>query len=207
MEPIPKQRLRGRKIVDEHHGAPAIPAKVKAQRRPLPVDPALARIAGIEHPFAKAQAAEDRSRGFFAHDVAVGLPPAPDGFLDRQGEPFRGRTEKVVARGDQLVSAEGLKPTPLIGRRIDLSRCRGLVNGAHGQASGERQDKTVRAHQDHFQKVLRRGLPRSTLTILLCFLPLPSRYGLRALAYALSPGVRDWKSSPPLRRVPVSRAS
>src|SRR5215203_5981322 len=55
VKPIPKQRLRGRKIVDQHHGAPAIPAEVKAQRRPLPVDPALARVAGLEHPFAKAQ--------------------------------------------------------------------------------------------------------------------------------------------------------
>src|SRR5215217_6657278 len=66
VKPIPKQRLCGGEIVDEHHGAPAIPAEVKAQRRPLPVDPALARVAGVEHPFTKAQAAEDRGRGLLA---------------------------------------------------------------------------------------------------------------------------------------------
>src|SRR3954467_5192104 len=88
VEPITKQRLGRGQIVDEHHRAPAIPAEVKAQRRPLPVDPALARVAGEEHAFPIAQATKDRGRVLLAHDVAVGLPPAPDGFLDRQREPF-----------------------------------------------------------------------------------------------------------------------
>src|SRR5215213_4380560 len=78
VKPISKERLCGGKVVHEHHRAPAIPAEVKAQRRPLPVDPALACIAGVEHPFTKAQATKDRCRGFLAHDVAVRFTPAAD---------------------------------------------------------------------------------------------------------------------------------
>ncbi|MFL5285630.1 MAG: L,D-transpeptidase family protein [Rhodopila sp.] len=51
---------------------------------------------------------------------------------------------------------------------MDLSRCRGLVTGAHGEASGERQDKTVRAHHALFRKLLKHSLPRSALIMLLC---------------------------------------
>ena len=52
----------------------------------------------------------------------------------------------MVARGDQLCPAKALKSTALISSSIDLSRCRGLTNRAHGQGSGERQDNTVGAH-------------------------------------------------------------
>jgi hypothetical protein len=32
-------RVGGRKIVDEHHGARAVAAKIETERGPLPVDP------------------------------------------------------------------------------------------------------------------------------------------------------------------------
>ena len=52
----------------------------------------------------------------------------------------------MVARRDQLFSAEALRPAELISSSIDLSRSRWLVNRDHGQGSRERQDNTVGAH-------------------------------------------------------------
>src|SRR3954470_20668556 len=50
----------------------------------------------------------------------------------------------MVARRDQLVRTEALRPAELVSS-IDLSCSHGLVHGAHGEGGGESQDKT-RAH-------------------------------------------------------------
>jgi len=43
-------RVGDRKIVDEHHGARAVAAKIETERGPLPVDPTVAGILGVQHP-------------------------------------------------------------------------------------------------------------------------------------------------------------
>jgi len=42
-------RVGGRKIVDEHHGARAVAAKIETERGPLPVDLTVAGIRGVQH--------------------------------------------------------------------------------------------------------------------------------------------------------------
>ena len=76
--------------------APSPPA-VEAERRPLPVDPQVAGVLGVERAFAVAQPADEGAAGFLAEDVAVRQAPLADGLLDHLREPARHAAEKAVA--------------------------------------------------------------------------------------------------------------
>ncbi|SOR30787.1 protein of unknown function [Methylorubrum extorquens] len=99
----------GGQVVDEHHGARAVAADIEAERRPLPVDPALPGIAGIERALAEAQAADDGAGRLLSQDVAVGLAPAPGRLLDGEREAAGHAAEEAVPILDHLGGAERVR--------------------------------------------------------------------------------------------------
>src|SRR5262252_8338809 len=102
-------RVGGRKIVDEHHGARAIAAKIKTERGPLPVDPTVAGILGVQHALPVTQTGDPGTAGLLPQDISVGQAPLAACFFDDLSEPVRDRTEKPVPCVNDLV--RGVLPT------------------------------------------------------------------------------------------------
>src|SRR5882724_6609787 len=124
-------------IVDKRHGTRAVAAPVEADRRPLPVDPQIAGILGIERAFAVSQSGDKGARTFLAKDIAVRQAPLADRALDHRGQAARYIAEKPVSGADQFVRSEGVAAGLVLRRR----RLRGLLGGSgHGPAQqrGER---------------------------------------------------------------------
>src|SRR6516162_9071552 len=65
-------RVGGRQVVDQHHRARAFAAEVEAERRPLPKDPEVAGVLGVEDAFAVTQPGDHGAAGFLPQDVTVG---------------------------------------------------------------------------------------------------------------------------------------
>src|SRR5262245_60080465 len=75
-----------RQVVDQHHGAVALGAEIDAEGRPLPVNPVLAGVFGVEHALAIAHAADYRPAALLADDVAIGETVARHCPFDDAGE-------------------------------------------------------------------------------------------------------------------------
>src|SRR5258705_4941787 len=96
------------KIIDKRHGPRAAAARVEADRRPLPIDPQIAGVLGIERAFAVSQSGDKRARTFLAKDIAVRQAPLADRAFDDRGEAARYIAEKPVSGADQLVRSVGV---------------------------------------------------------------------------------------------------
>src|SRR5262249_5322372 len=96
-------RVGGRKIVDEHHGAHAVAAKIETERGPLPVDPTVTGILGVQHAVPVTQTGDPGAAGLLPQDISVGQAPLAARFFDDLSEPPPDRTEKPVTCVNDLV--------------------------------------------------------------------------------------------------------
>src|SRR6516162_789475 len=96
-------RVGGRKIVNEHHGARAVAAKIETERGPLPVNPTVAGILGVQHPLPVTQTGDPGAAGLLPQDISVGQAPFAARFFYDLSEPVRDRTEKPVPCVNDLV--------------------------------------------------------------------------------------------------------
>src|ERR1700733_11949861 len=96
-------RVGGRQVVDQRHGARAVAAPVEADRWPLPVDPQVAGVLGVKRSLAVAEPRDKRARTFFAEDVAVLQAPLADRAFDHRSQTARDIAEELVAGTDQFI--------------------------------------------------------------------------------------------------------
>ena len=132
------------KVVDQRHGARAVAAPVEADRRPLPVDPQVAGILGVERAFAVPQSGDKGATAFLAENVAVRQAPLADGAFDHRGEAAGDVAEKPVSGVDQFVRAEGGWAGFALWRRQWLGR-RLLRGNGHGPAHQRGEDHRCNA--------------------------------------------------------------
>src|SRR5438445_4206574 len=96
-------RIGGRQIVDQHHRARAFAAEVEAERRPLPKDPEIAGVLGVEDAFAVTQPGDHRAAGFLSQHVALGQSELASRLLHDLREPPRDGAEETVTGIDDFV--------------------------------------------------------------------------------------------------------
>ena len=77
--------------------ARAIGSHIDADRWPLPEDPQVATILGVESALAVSQTADECTTSFLAEDVTVRLTPLVHGFLDNQSNALRYTAKEVMA--------------------------------------------------------------------------------------------------------------
>src|SRR6516165_4058242 len=96
-------RIGGRQVVDQHHRARAFAAEVEAERRPLPKDPEVAGVLGVEDAFAVTQSGDHGAAGFLSQHVAVGESKLAPRLLHDLREPPRNGAEETVTGIDDFV--------------------------------------------------------------------------------------------------------
>src|SRR5262245_59212736 len=113
-------RVGGWQVVDQHHRARAFAAEVEAERRPLPKDPEVAGVLGVEDAFAVTQPRDHGAAGFLPQHVAVGEPKLATRLLDYLREAPRDGAEETVAGIDDFVRGvlRALRSGPARRRRI-----------------------------------------------------------------------------------------
>ncbi len=159
---------RALQIVDEHHGLGAIPAEIVAERRALPIDLLVARVLGVEGPFAIAQPGNEGAARLLAQDIAVRLAGALEGEFDGLGETHGYATEETMAGLLDLVHGEAAMVLGLgryIGPLARIASLRRWLIGPTGAAvvcrgwrtSGARHLAWSRMWRDHHRRVVGLG--------------------------------------------------
>src|SRR6516225_8612433 len=170
-------RVGGRKIVNEHHDARAVAAKIETERGPLPVNPTVAGILGVQHPLPVTQTGDPGAAGLLPQDISVGQAPFAARFFYDLSEPVRDRTEKPVPCVNDLV--RGVLSTLrgwITSKRRTASRRRiRLREGRFGAPRDEGQNQEGGPHHS-LHRVLHSRESCSTVTTKLCgFIFAPAR--------------------------------
>src|ERR1019366_934224 len=127
-------RVGGRQVIDQHHGAGAFAAVVKADRGAFPEHAAVAGVLGVELAVAVAQADHEGAAAFLTEYIAVGLTPAADGLLHHLRQSARYRAEEAMPFANDLIGLEGV---PAL-RRLVLGGGKVGAKGDEAQSEGRK---------------------------------------------------------------------